>query len=583
MKYHALAEVYDSLENTSKRLGKTHIISEFLKKVPSEALEKITLLLQGKVYQEYDERKLGVASRLVIKALAVSSGESADTIEKKWKKLGDLGDVTKELMSSKKQATLFSSELTVNKVFDNLAKLASLTGMGTVDKKVGLISELLTSAKALEAKYIIRTVLEDLRVGVADGTLRDAIVWAYFGEKLKLNYDFKEQKIEPENREEYNSTIDLVQGAFDVTNNFGEVAQIAKEKKEKGLEKVDIKIFIPVKVMLGPKEETIGDALARVGSPCQAEYKYDGFRVEVHKSDGRIELYTRRLEKVTKQFPELVNYVRSCVKGDNFILDAEAVGFDAKTGKYLPFQNVSQRIKRKYDIESIAKKLPVELNVFDILYFNGKNLLQEAFVERRKILEKIVDSKVKKIKLTQSIVTSDEKEIEDFYKKSLKDGEEGLMLKKLDAPYKPGARVGHMVKLKSTMETFDLVVVGAEWGEGKRSKWLSSFTIACKSGDDFLELGKVGTGIKEKKEEGLSFEELTKLLKGLVVSEKGKEVTVKPKVLLEIAFEEIQKSPSYSSGYALRFPRVVRLREDKSVSEATTLSHIKKVVEGQRK
>jgi len=209
--------------------------------------------------------------------------------------------------------------------------------------------------------------------------------------------------------------------------------------------------------------------------------------------------------------------------------------------------------------------------------------LKEKFSARREILEKIVTPKAKKIRLTQSIVTSDEKEIEDFYKKSLKDGEEGLMLKKLDAPYKPGARVGHMVKLKSTMETFDLVVVGAEWGEGKRSKWLSSFTIACKSGDDFLELGKVGTGIKEKKEEGLSFEELTKLLKGLVVSEKGKEVTVKPKVLLEIAFEEIQKSPSYSSGYALRFPRVVRLREDKSVSEATTLSHIKKVVEGQRK
>ncbi|MDP7323773.1 MAG: ATP-dependent DNA ligase [Candidatus Woesearchaeota archaeon] len=583
MKYHDLVQVYVELEATSKRLGKTHIIAEFLKTVREEDLEVIVLLLQGRVFQSYDERKIGVAARLVLKAIASGSGESAANVETKWKSLGDLGEVGKALLSKKKQATLFSQELTVKKVFTNLTKLASLEGIGTVKHKTALIAELLTSAKPDEAKFIIRTVLEEMRVGVADGTLRDAVTWAYFGKKLDLQYDAKEMSIDPKDRELYNEYLGLVQGAFDVRNNFGEVAWIAKSKGEKGLKAVGIKVFIPIKVMLGPKEKDVKSALERVGKPCQVEFKYDGFRIEAHKDKGRVELYTRRLEKVTKQFPEVVEYVSNNVKGESFILDAEAVGFDAKSGKYLPFQNVSQRIKRKYDIEKIAAKMPIELNVFDILYYNGENMINVEFKSRRALLEKIVKPVRKKIRLTESIVTSSSGEIEKFYKKSLEAGEEGLMLKNLGAPYKPGARVGHMVKLKTTMETFDLAIVGAEWGEGKRSKWLSSFTIACVDGGEFLEIGKVGTGIKEKAEEGLSFDELTRLLKPLIISEKGREVTVKPKVVVELNFEEIQKSPSYGSGYALRFPRVVRLREDKHVSDVSTLDMVEDAYDGQRK
>jgi DNA ligase-1 len=580
MKYSDLVEVYEELESTSKRLEKTRIIAKFLRTVKVGDLEQVCLLLQGKVFQQYDEAKLGVAARLVLKALATASGESVGVIEKKWKSLGDLGDVGKDILGKKKQATLFSAELTVQKVFDNLTKLSGLVGSGTVGKKVGYVSELLTSAKAAEAKYIVRIVLEELRVGVADGTLRDAIVWAFFGKEIDVDLV---GEVEIGNREEYVKYNTLVQEAFDVSNNWGAVAKIAKEKGATGLARVSIKVFIPIKVMLGPKEEDAKSALERVGSPCQAEFKYDGFRIEVHKESDKVELYTRRLEKVTKQFPEVVQYILDHVKGKSFILDCEAVGFDGKSGEYLPFQHISQRIRRKYDIEDLARKLPVELNVFDILFFEGKNMIGEEFGERRKLLEKIVKPVKKKIRPAEGKIVKNEKEVSELYANSLAAGNEGLMLKKLDAPYKPGARVGYMVKLKHAMETFDVVVVGAEWGEGKRAKWLSSFTIAVRKGEEFLGVGKVGTGIKEKAEEGLSFGDMTKLLRPLVVGEEGKTVVVKPKIVLEISFEEIQKSTNYDSGYALRFPRVVRLRDDKGVDEITSLKMVEGAFEGQRK
>jgi len=306
--------------------------------------------------------------------------------------------------------------------------------------------------------------------------------------------------------------------------------------------------------------------------------------LQCHKQGKDIKLFTRRLDNVTNQFPDVVEHLKKNVKGDEFILDSEAVGFDPKTEKYLPFQKISQRIKRKYDIEEIAKKFPVELNVFDILYYNGKTLINEDFIERRKILEKIVSNKKKQIVVVRNSITDNEKDVEKFYKESLAAGNEGIMFKKLDAPYKPGARVGHMVKMKPIMDTLDLVVVGAEWGTGRRANWLSSFTLACQDDDgNFIEIGKMGTGIKEKEEEGVSFEQLTNELKPLIISEKGREVKIKPKIILEVSYEEIQKSPTYSSGYALRFPRLVNIRLDRKASDASTLSMVEDYYEGQKK
>lgn len=589
MKYLSLVELYEQLEATAKRLEKTRALSLFLRKVPEDDLDIIALLLQGRIFPAHDESTIGVAARLVLKAISVATGIDQTKVEKEWKKTGDLGVTAEHLTTGKKQRTLVSSNLTVRKVFDNLRKLATIEGEGAVDKKMQLIAELLTSAEPKEAKYIIRTVLEDLRVGVGDGTLRDAIVWAFFESESKLNYDEKEKTISPENREEYNKLVAAVQKAYDVTADFGTVAKEAKTRGLKGIEKADITIGKPLKVMLFQKADDLKDAFERVGKPAAFEFKYDGFRLQVHKKGGVIKLFTRRLDEVTKQFPDVVEAIAKHVKGDNLILDAEAVGFDPKTKKYLSFQGISQRIKRKYDIKEIADKFPVELNIFDLMACNGENVMNLPFKERRKLIEKIVSSTPSKIVVAKHLITSDLKEAQKFYGESLARGEEGVMAKNLEGIYKPGSRVGFGVKVKPTMETLDLVIVGAEWGEGKRSSWLSSFTLACQDDDGkLLEIGKVGTGIKElEQKEGeesgaVTFDELTKELKPSIIDEKGKEVKVKPKLVVEIAFEEIQKSPTYSSGYALRFPRLIRTREDKSKSDVSTLSQVERAYKGQR-
>jgi DNA ligase 1 len=578
MEYSKLAEYYALLEGTSKRLEKTAYIAELLKKTPEEDLSHIIPLLRGRVFPDWDERKIGVAERLIIKAINVSTGFEPKKIEEEWKKIGDLGGVAEKLLQKKSQSTLFSKHVSSKKVFENLQKLSTLEGADTVNRKVQLIAELLTNASPLEGKYIIRTSLEDLRVGLGDGSLRDAIAWAFL---VNPHYNKEEKSITPENREEYSVIVEIVQEAFNKCNDFSAVALAAKKGIQE-VQKVSLILGKPIKVMLAQKAKDIADGFERVGRPCALEYKYDGFRMIIHKSD-KITIFTRRLEDVTKQFPEVEEVIKKNVMGKNFIIDGEAVGFDPKTGKYLPFQIVSQRIKRKYDIEDVAKRFPVELNVFDVIYYNDVSYLNEPFEKRRKQLEKMVKQEPQRLMLAKEILADKNVDAEKFYQEALNKGNEGIMMKNLQGFYKPGSRVGFMIKVKPTMETLDLVIVGAEWGEGKRSGWLTSFTMACIDEDgNFLEIGKVGTGIKELEQEegseGVTFEALTNLLKPYLGKEKGKEVTIKPKVVIEIKYEEIQKSPTYSSGYALRFPRVVRVREaDRDPNDISTLELVEEL------
>ncbi len=637
MKYAELVGLYEKLGGTTKRLEKTYFVSEFLKKVDIDDLQQIILLLQGRIYPAWDEREIGVASQMMAKAISAATGHSKEAINREWKRTGDLGDVAESLTKKKRQSTLFSGELTVKKVFENIRKLTEMEGAGSVDRKIRLIAELLTSAKPKEALYITRTILQDLRVGVGSGAMRDAIAWAYFpkvvgiflhcakchkyvpasskciecrhelkkkfSEEIKgfkaknvleiksadelknlEKYDFVLAEEEKIARAAYNKILDSVQQAYDLSNDFAEVAKKAKLHGLKGLCGVSLKIGVPVKVMLALKVDSINEGFDAVGQPADFEFKLDGFRIQVHKDGKGVQLFTRRLDDVTKQFPDVVDYVKKHVKANFVILDSEAVGFDPKTERYKPFQRISQRIKRKYEIDKMTKELPVELNVFDVISYNGKNMIDEPFKERRKVIEKIIKPAKRKIVVVKNLVTDDEKKAEEFYKESLRAGNEGVMIKKLDAPYKPGARVGFMLKYKPVAEPLDLVIVGAEWGEGKRAKWLSSFTLACRRGDDFVEMGKVGTGIKEKAGEGVSFKELTKLLKPLITKEKGRSVDVKPEIMVEVAYGEIQKSPTYSSGYALRFPRVIRLRHmERGPHDAVTLKYVKYLYEKQKK
>ena len=583
MQYSKLVEVYVKLEGTTKRLEHTHIISEFLKGISVDDLGTILLLIEGRVFPRWDEREIGMASKMMLKAISVASGETKERINSEWKKTGDLGTVSYNLIKKKKQHTLRTHELSVKKILENLRKLVTIEGLGSVDKKISLVAELLTSAKPNEAKYIVRTILNDMRIGVGEGSIRDAITWAFFGDKLNIKYVKEENKIDIEDREKYNEYVGAVQRAYDITNEFGPVAEAAKKHGLKGLGEMSMKVGIPLKVMLALKVKDIDEGFERCGKPAEFEFKYDGMRMQIHKDGNEIKVFTRRLEDVTDQFPEVADYIKKYVHEKKIILDSEAVGYNKKTGKYLPFQSISQRIKRKYDIQKMSEEFPVEVNVFDIINYKGKSVISEPFEERKRMIKKIIKNVPKKIKTAKSIVTANKKDVESFYKEAIESGNEGLIIKKLDAPYKPGARVGFMVKLKGTKENLDLVVVKGEWGEGKRSKWLSSYTLACRRNGKFLEVGKASTGLKEKKEEGLSFAEMTELLRPLINKEEGKEVTLKPKIVIEIGYEEIQKSPTYSSGYALRFPRVVSLREDRSPEDISTLKMIENFYDEQKK
>ena len=553
MHYKELVEVYSKLEKTTKRLEKVDIISEFLKKTDRGDLSKVINLLQGKVYASWEDLKLGMNERLILKVINQSTGISQDKVENLWKKKGDLGKVAEELMKNKPQMTLMSKKLTLDKVYENLRKLSELEGEGTVGRKVSLVAELLSNANFEEAKHIVNTVMGDLRVGVASGIIRDSIAKAF---------DRDAKEIE----DNYNLCVD-----------YGIVAELCREGK---LE-LNLTPGKPIKLMLAIKVDNIKYALKAVDKPAQCEYKLDGARIQCHFDGKKINLFTRNMENVTNQFPDISDHLKNNVKAKSYILDAEACGI-SKEGRYLPFQNISKRIKRKHDIEKMARDFPIELNVFDVMYYNGNSLMDEPLIKRRKILEKIIKEKKGKIILTKKLVSDDESKIKEFYDEALAAGTEGLMVKNLQSGFKPGRYVNGWVKLKPIMEPLDLVITGAVWGEGKRSKWLSSFIISCKHEDGYLEIGKVGSGVKEKNE-GVKFSELTKELKKLIINEKGKYVEIKPKIIIEVAYEEIQKSPSYSSGYALRFPRILRDRTvDKGLSDVDSLERIKKIYNNQR-
>jgi DNA ligase-1 len=563
MKYIELVKVYQKLEGVSGKIDKTNIISDFLKSANSSDLEYIVMLLVGRVFPEWSDKELGFANQMMIKAIAKAFGKSTEDVAKVFSKRGDLGIVAEEMAKKRAQGTLVKKQLEIADVFTRLQKIAEQSGQGSTERKINLVVELISQAKPEEAKYIVRTVLEELRVGVAEGIIRDAISSA-FG-------------VSPE----------AVENAWYLLQDYGTIARIAREKGERGLKNVKIKIGNPVYVLLGEKAPSLKDAMESF-ERCALEWKYDGARVQIQKDGNNFYIYTRRLENITKQFPDLIELAKECIKAKTAIVEGEVIAIDPKTGKPRPFQILSQRIKRKYDIDKMVKEIPIQVNLFDVIYVNGKDTFNTKFIERRKILEKIISEKKGKFQLAKEIITNDLKVAEEFYKDALANGQEGVMVKNLDALYVPGRSVeGGWLKVKPTLENLDLVIVGATWGTGKRAGWLGSYVLACRDPDtgNFLECGMLGTGVKEKKtkQDDVTMEDLTKLLKPYIESEKGNFVKIKPKIVIEVAYEEIQKSPAYSSGFALRFPRFVRIRSpEKGPDEADTIERIKHIYEIQK-
>lgn len=564
MLYSEFVRVYDALYATSKRLEKETIIANFLKELKEKDDPEWIYLLRGKVTPDYDDRILGISDKLVIKSIAFAFGIKDTEIMKRYQKIGDLGELAEEFGNKKKQQSLFSKPLTTRKVFDNLHKVMAIEGKGAVQSKINLVAELFGQASGREAKYIARTLLAQLRVGVADAIVRDAIAEALFpNEKAEMSV--------------------VIGKAYDMVNDFATVFDAAT-KGRKALEKLDIVLGRPMNVMLPVKVTEIGEAFRICGKPAAIEHKYDGFRVVISKQGDDVKLFTRRLENVTKQFPDVVSIIKKHIKAKEVMLDSEVVGYDPKTKRQKPFEAISQRIKRKYDIDKLERDLPVEINTFDIMYLEGENLMSKPFKERRKILERVVKTEPFKIRTSEQIITDSEETALKFYRNALKAGEEGIMVKNLEASYHQGRRVGYIVKMKPAENDLDLVIVGAEYGSGKRGGLLTSYIVACQHEGKYFEVGKVSSGLKElEQEEGTTYEEMTKLLKPLITSEKGKVVTVKPKVIVSVTYQNIQGSPSYDSGYAMRFPRITQYRPDYNLKDIATLEDIKAEVKKAQK
>lgn len=554
MKYAELADLYRRLEKTTLKTLKTKFVADFLKKTPDELLEIVPYLILGKVFPDWDERELGVGEKLLIKAVSMATGVPEKEIEDSVRDTGDLGESVALAIKKKKQKSFFSQPLTIKRVYDTFVKIAEAQGEGSQDRKMKYLANLFMDAEPEEAKYIARTVLGTMRTGVAEGILRDAIAEAF--------------KVRAE----------LVERAYMLTSDFGYVAKIAKLEGNEGLSRVKIQVGKPIRPMLAQNAASVKDALIEMGGEAAFEIKYDGARVQVHKDGSKVVIYSRRLENVTKSVPEVVEAIKQALKPEKVIVEGELVAV-GEGGRPRPFQYVLRRFRRKYNIEEMIEKIPLELNLFDVVFVDGESLIETKFIDRRKKLEEIVEQS-EKIKLAEQLITKKVEEAEAFYKRALELGHEGLMAKRLDAIYEPGNRGKKWLKIKPTMENLDLVIIGAEWGEGRRAHLLGSFLVAAYDphSGEFVPVGKVGSGFTDE-----DLVEFTKMLKPYIVKQEGKFVEIEPKFVIEVTYQEIQKSPKYKSGFALRFPRYVALREDKSPEEADTIERVAELYELQEK
>jgi len=536
----------ESLERISSTLEKTAKISGFIKEIDDEDdLYNIILFLMGRVHPEWSDRDVGVGVGLIYEALRVSTGVEKRVIEDLVREKGDFGLSAEEVVRKKKQTSLFSEELTVKKVREVLDEISNLSGEGSQKRKIILLSELYISCTPIEARYLTRLILKEMRLGVGEGIVRDAIARAF------------------------GIDADTVERAYMVTNDYGKVAVTARKGGKDALLSLKITPHIPVKMMLAQVAESVEDAVKEI-KHLGVEWKFDGSRVQIHYANGKVSIFSRRLENVTNALPDIVEEVKRSVK-EGVILDGEVIA--VKDGKPMPFQHVLRRFRRKHEVSKMAEKIPLIVYFYDIIY-DGESVIDLPLAERRKRLISAVNRN-EILKIAEQIVTRDPDEISRIFNSAIEAGHEGVMLKNLDSRYIPGKRGKNWLKLKATMETLDLVVVGGEGGEGKRSNLISSYELACLDEEgNLLKVGKVATGFTDE-----DLEELTELFKNEIEVEEGKKVVFHPKYVFEVAYQEIQKSPKYESGYALRFPRFIRLRDDKSVDEADTIERVARLYE----
>jgi len=550
--FRVLAELCEKLEATSKRTLMIDLAAEFLRRLHVNEVEPATSMILGRALPKWDQRTLEVSWATLSGVIKRLTSVNWKDFTEAFGKTGDIGAATKTVFEAsriRRQATLFEKPLTILEVRRHLEAIAETTGYGSRERKERLLETLLGGATPLEAKYIVKVMIGEMRTGFHEGLMELSVSKA-FGVPL-----------------------DVVQRGAMLTGDIGQVAAIAKAQGREGVSRLQFQVFRPIKPMLAQTAEDVKEALKEHDGETALEYKLDGARIQIHKSGSEIRIYSRRLTDVTESLPEVARLVRGEAKAREAILEGEviAVGED---GSPLLFQHLMRRFRRVHNIEEMVKRIPVELYLFDLIYLEGRSLINDPYVERRKKLREIAGG----IPLTKEIITADPKEAEEFLREAIDKGHEGLVAKKLDSPYTPGVRGKRWFKIKKTLEPLDLVIVAAEYGYGRRHDWLSDYYLAARDPEtgEFLVVGKTFKGLTDDE-----IIQMTQRLKGLAVEEGHRRVTVIPQIVVEVAYNEIQKSPKYKCGMALRFARITRVRDDKGPEEADTIQKVKEIYEKQ--
>ncbi|GAB4219177.1 MAG: ATP-dependent DNA ligase [Candidatus Microgenomates bacterium] len=571
MEFSYLADYFDKISQNSSRLEITRILAELFQKLTSSELEQVVYLLQGKVRPAYEGVDFGMAEKMIIKAAILALNIDKNYFEKEYKKIGDLGETVEAF---KKQYFSFEEkDLSINEVYDIFYKIATSSGVGSQEVKISLLSTLIRQLDPKSSRFIVRIPTGNIRMGFSDMTILDGYSWMIKGDK---------------------SLRSIIEAAYHVRPELGFIGRLIKEKGIDALKNIEPKVFTPIIMMRAERVTTSQEIIKQLGE-CLVEEKFDGFRLQVHykksKTDEiQVKLFSRSLEDVTFMYPDIVEGVKKQVVADEIIFEGEAIGYDPKTKKFLPFQQTVQR-KRKYEIEKIAKDIPLKLFAFELLYKNGKNYISEPFVKRRKVLEESIKTKKdlenETVLIANQEKVKDENRLEELFDKAIKNNLEGIMAKKIDGVYKPGAREWNWIKYKKSYsskinDTIDCLVMGYDFGKGKRTDFgIGAFLVGVydEKNDQYLTVAKIGTGLTDDEWRQLKLKSQKSKVKTkpdnyLVDKTMNCDIWLEPRIIVEIRADEITKSPVHTAGFALRFPRLERFREDKKPQDATTLTEL---------
>jgi DNA ligase 1 len=602
MLYGDLVEAYEAIEATQKRLAMTDLLVKLLQATPAKVIGQVAYLTQGQLAASFEGVELGLAEKLVLKGLAQASGGGEDKVAELYRTKGDLGEAAEALLAKRRQRTLLgggSEPLTVEEVHDHFLRIAQSQGSGSQEAKLRLLNELLAKATPKEARYIVRTVTGKLRLGVADMTLLDALaILVSFPQDARAR---AASEMTTEERASYLEAKAALEQAYNTSSDLGAVALAAKKDGLEGLAHLRLKPGVPVRPMLAERLPTGEEIMAKMGGPCAVEYKYDGLRLQAHLTPKETRFFSRRLEDMTAQFPDVQRALEEAFQGKACIAEGEAVVVDA-AGDLLPFSEVTHRRGRKHGLDEAIEKYPVAILLFDLLHLDGEDYTTRPLEERRAALLKAFKES-DRVRRSDYAVASSAEALEKFFEKAVGDGAEGIMAKALDGKYRAGARGWQWIKLKrdyraELSDSLDLVVVGALMGRGRRAGWYGALLMAAynKDEDTFETVCKLGTGFSDEFLDALP----SKLKKHQRASPHPRvrstleaDVWFTPAEVWEVRGAELTLSPTHTAamgkvregaGFAVRFPRYTGAwRHDKAPEDATTTKELLRMYRAQAK